>query len=74
MAIGGSVGKDSAEMFDILDRLSRSEAIPYEMPVHLLGIADPYNVENCVKYGMDTFDSWCVVMLDRNFSHRFLVV
>jgi tRNA-guanine family transglycosylase len=62
MAIGGSVGKDNAEMFLILDGLSNSEAIPELMPVHLLGIADPSNVEQCVKYGIDTFGSWSLLL------------
>lgn len=61
MAIGGSVGKDSAEMFSLLSAMAEKGGIPHEMPVHLLGIADPSNVEQCVQYGIDTFDSWCAL-------------
>lgn len=58
MAIGGSLGRNSDDMFALLNSLLSSSAVPPSLPIHLLGIADPSNVEHCVRYGIDTFDSW----------------
>lgn len=54
-AIGGSLGKNHQEMFDML-----SFAMPYipkDKPNHLLGIGDLASLEQCIKLGIDTFDS-----------------
>lgn len=53
--IGGSVGKDRAEMATMLAHtLPR---LPAEKPVHLLGIGDVPSVALAVPLGIDTFDS-----------------
>jgi queuine tRNA-ribosyltransferase len=54
-AIGGSLGKDRAEMVDLLEWLLPH--VPTHKPNHLLGIADEESIEACVPFGIDTFDS-----------------
>jgi queuine tRNA-ribosyltransferase len=54
-AIGGSLGKNRAEMFGVLTPLSFY--LPEKKPVHLLGIADLPSLEPAIKLGIDTFDS-----------------
>lgn len=55
LAIGGSLGKDKAEMLDLLTFLMPK--LPREKPNHLLGIADPESALNVVPLGVDTMDS-----------------
>lgn len=55
MAIGGSLGKDRAEMIDMLQWLL--PLLPKDKPNHLLGIADPKSCEAVVPLGVDTMDS-----------------
>ena len=53
--IGGSLGKDKTELYDILEN-----TIPYlrpEAPRHLLGIGDIPSLELTIPQGIDTFDS-----------------
>ncbi|MFH1462020.1 MAG: tRNA guanosine(34) transglycosylase Tgt [bacterium] len=54
-AIGGSVGKDRCEMFDLLKFLMPH--IPENKPNHLLGIGDIESIQGIVPLGIDTFDS-----------------
>ena len=54
-AIGGSVGKDRKEMFELLDYVPK--LLPENKPNHLLGIGDLHSVDKCVTSGIDTFDS-----------------
>ena len=54
-AIGGSLGKDRAEMLKLLDFLM--PLVPENKPNHLLGIADPESAEAVVPKGIDTLDS-----------------
>ena len=54
-AIGGSLGKDRAEMLVLLEFLM--PRLPADKPNHLLGIADPESAEAVVPYGIDTMDS-----------------
>ena len=54
-AIGGSLGKDRAEMLELLAYLMPQ--LPESKPNHLLGIADPESAEAVVPYGIDTMDS-----------------
>lgn len=54
-AIGGSLGKNHQEMFELLDFLV--PRLPQDKPNHLLGIGDLTSLEPCLKYGIDTFDS-----------------
>ncbi len=54
-AIGGSVGKDRFEMFDMLKSLMPN--LPQDKPNHLLGIGDLESIAGIVPLGIDTFDS-----------------
>jgi len=54
-AVGGSLGKNHSEMFDLLEFVMPQ--LPEDKPNHLLGIGDLKSVEQCVKLGIDTFDS-----------------
>ena len=54
-AIGGSLGKNRAEMFELLDYLM--PIVPEQKPNHLLGIGDIESIDYLVKLGIDTFDS-----------------
>jgi len=53
--IGGSLGKNRQEMFDVL--AMTMPTLPDEKPRHLLGIGDPQSFEQAIKMGVDTFDS-----------------
>lgn len=54
-AIGGSLGKTHQELFELLSYTM--PALPSEKPTHLLGIGDLASIEQCIKSGIDTFDS-----------------
>jgi queuine tRNA-ribosyltransferase len=54
-AIGGSLGKNHQEMFELLDFVM--PRLPHDKPNHLLGIGDLTSLEPCIKLGIDTFDS-----------------
>ncbi|MFH1831283.1 MAG: tRNA guanosine(34) transglycosylase Tgt [bacterium] len=54
-SIGGSVGKNRQEMFDML-RLTMPH-LPTDKPNHLLGIGDLESLESTIPMGIDTFDS-----------------
>lgn len=54
-AIGGSLGKTHDQMFDMLE--FATPLVPEDKPIHLLGIGDLNSLENCIKMGIDTFDS-----------------
>lgn len=54
-AIGGSVGKNRSEMYEMLQLLSSH--LPKEKPNHLLGIGDLDSLKMCIPLGIDTFDS-----------------
>ncbi|MFH1644535.1 MAG: tRNA guanosine(34) transglycosylase Tgt [bacterium] len=54
-AIGGSVGKNREELFELLDFVPK--LLPEDKPNHLLGIGDLHSVQHCVTSGIDTFDS-----------------
>jgi queuine tRNA-ribosyltransferase len=54
-AIGGSLGKNHQEMFELLDFVM--PRLPQHKPNHLLGIGDLTSLEPCIKHGIDTFDS-----------------
>lgn len=53
-AIGGSLGADKAQMYDIVS-YTMSRLSP-ERPVHLLGIGGTRDIFEGVKNGIDTFD------------------
>lgn len=54
-AIGGSLGKNHAEMFEMLRHTMPQ--IPLDKPNHLLGIGDLKSMQRCIELGVDTFDS-----------------
>ena len=54
LAIGGSLGSSKTQMYEIVKYTS--EKLKNKKPVHLLGIGDPSDIWNLVKYGIDTFD------------------
>ena len=54
-AIGGSVGKNRQEMFEMLEFVMPE--LPIDKPNHLLGIGDLESVPKMVPLGIDTFDS-----------------
>ena len=54
-AIGGSVGKNKEEMIEMLKYTV--PLLPKHTPNHLLGIGDLPSIDECVKLGIDTFDS-----------------
>lgn len=54
-AIGGSLGQDHLQMFEMLSYLM--PALPSDKPNHLLGIGDLKSIESMVALGIDTFDS-----------------
>lgn len=37
--------------------------LPKDLPKHLLGIGDTPSILECVKHGVDTFDSWYIYFL-----------
>lgn len=54
-AIGGSMGKTKAQMFEMLT--FTTPLLPVDKPNHLLGIGDLESIEGCIPLGIDTFDS-----------------
>jgi queuine tRNA-ribosyltransferase len=54
-AIGGSLGKDSNELIELLTFLM--PLMPNDRPNHLLGIGDVPSIDGAVPLGVDTFDS-----------------
>lgn len=54
-AVGGSLGKTHAEMFEMLGYTMPQ--LPTDKPNHLLGIGDLTSLEPCIQLGVDTFDS-----------------
>ncbi len=54
-AIGGSLGKNHQQMFEMLANVVPQ--LPRDKPNHLLGIGDLKSLEPCIKLGIDTFDS-----------------
>ena len=54
LAIGGSLGSSKEEMYKVVKYTSSK--LNNNHPVHLLGIGDPSDIWNLVKWGIDTFD------------------
>jgi len=54
IAIGGSLGSTKEQMHEIVKYTSTK--LGNKNPVHLLGIGDPSDIWNLVKWGIDTFD------------------
>ena len=54
IAIGGSLGEDKAQMFEVVEWTV--EELPEERPRHLLGIGEVDDLVRGVELGIDTFD------------------
>ncbi len=54
-AIGGSMGKEKQEMYDLLK--VTIPRLPENKPTHLLGIGDLASINHCIALGIDTYDS-----------------
>ncbi len=54
-AIGGSLGKTKEQIFEMLSYTI--PLLPADKPNHLLGIGDVFSIDQCIKLGIDTFDS-----------------
>ena len=54
LAIGGSLGSSKEEMYKVVKYTSSK--LKNNHPVHLLGIGDPSDIWNLVRWGIDTFD------------------
>jgi len=66
LAIGGSLGSDKNQMYEIVKYTS--EKAKSKKPLHLLGIGDPSDIWELVKYGIDTFDCVSPTRLARHGS------
>jgi queuine tRNA-ribosyltransferase len=53
--VGGSIGKNRAEMVDLLKYVM--PILPINKSNHLLGIGDLPSIKECIPLGIDTFDS-----------------
>ena len=65
-AIGGSLGRTRAEMFEMLAQVM--PLVPSGKPNHLLGIGDEESIRRCVALGVDTFDSSWPTRMGRHGS------
>ena len=54
-SVGGSLGKTREQMIEMLTYVMPQ--LPTDKPNHLLGIGDLDSVEQCIRLGVDTFDS-----------------
>ena len=63
-AIGGSLGRTKAEMFELLTDVA--PLLPTNKPNHLLGIGDEESIRLGVRLGIDTFDSAWPTRLGRH--------
>jgi len=54
-AICGSLGKSHEDLFSLLRFVM--PLVPEDKPNHLLGIGDLKSLEECIPFGIDTFDS-----------------
>ena len=57
IAIGGSLGQDKAQMYEVIDWSTRElERLAPGRPRHLLGIGEVDDLIRGVELGIDTFD------------------
>jgi queuine tRNA-ribosyltransferase len=64
IAIGGSLGADKPQMYEVVDWTTA--ALPEEPPRHLLGIGDIDDLVRGVELGIDTFDCAMPTRLGRH--------
>eukprot|EP00557_Chaetoceros_sp_GSL56_P014501 CAMPEP_0176485864 /NCGR_PEP_ID=MMETSP0200_2-20121128/5266_1 /TAXON_ID=947934 /ORGANISM="Chaetoceros sp., Strain GSL56" /LENGTH=473 /DNA_ID=CAMNT_0017882535 /DNA_START=211 /DNA_END=1633 /DNA_ORIENTATION=+ len=67
-AIGGSLGKNSEELLELLDWMMPmfEQGHRKDKPRHLLGIADEASIQGALVHGIDTFDSCYPTRLSRH--------
>jgi queuine tRNA-ribosyltransferase len=67
IAIGGSLGQDKAQMYEVVDwSTAELERLVPERPRHLLGIGEVDDLIAGVRYGIDTFDCAMPTRLGRH--------
>ena len=67
IAIGGSLGRDKAQMHEVVDWTTRElDRVAPERPRHLLGIGDVDDLIRGVELGIDTFDCALPTRLGRH--------
>ncbi|MEP6617351.1 MAG: tRNA guanosine(34) transglycosylase Tgt [Ginsengibacter sp.] len=67
-AIGGlSVGEPTEKMYEITELCC--DHLPHEKPRYLMGVGTPWNILECISYGIDMFDC---VMPTRNGRNAML--
>ena len=64
LAIGGTLGRDKAEMYGVLDMTLPH--LPAEAPKHLLGIGEPDDLIEGIRRGIDVFDCAVPTRLGRH--------
>lgn len=64
IAIGGSLGKSKAQMYEVVDWAV--DELPADLPRHLLGIGDIDDLIRGVELGIDTFDCAMPTRLGRH--------
>jgi queuine tRNA-ribosyltransferase len=64
IAIGGSLGQDKAQMYDVVDWTTA--VLPDDRPRHLLGVGDIDDLLRGVELGVDTFDCAMPTRLGRH--------
>jgi queuine tRNA-ribosyltransferase len=67
IAIGGSLGQDKAQMYEVVDwTTTELDRVAPNRPRHLLGIGDVDDLIAGVSYGIDTFDCAMPTRLGRH--------
>ena len=67
IAIGGSLGQDKAQMYEVVDwSTAELERLAPDRPRHLLGIGEVDDLIAGVRYGIDTFDCAMPTRLGRH--------
>jgi queuine tRNA-ribosyltransferase len=64
IAIGGTLGRDKAEMYDVIDMTV--PRLPVDAPKHLLGIGEPDDLLEGIARGIDLFDCAVPTRLGRH--------
>ena len=65
LAIGGSLGRDKAEMYEVVGEMTLPH-LPADAPKHLLGIGDPDDLIEGIRRGIDLFDCAVPTRLGRH--------
>ena len=65
LAIGGSLGRDKAEMYEVVGEMTLPH-LPADAPKHLLGIGEPDDLIEGIRRGIDLFDCAVPTRLGRH--------